>query len=107
MAALPEKPELDEVRTMLAERVQGWFDEKYREGLEEGLEQARAREKKLLRRLAARKFDAETAARLSELLDGLAVPDQLEEVGAWILECETGADLLERTERMVRRGDFR
>ena len=123
---LPPMPELEEVKTMLAERVDEWFDEAREKGLKagleegreigieegrkegreegrkEGIEQVRAEERALLCRLAARKFDAETAERLSGLLDQLTDPDRLAEVGEWIIECGTGADLLDCVGRVVR-----
>ena len=70
-------------------------------GLERGLERGRAEERALLCRQAARKFDTETAERLSGLLERLADPERLAEVGDWIIECGTGADLLERAGRLV------
>ena len=54
---LPPMPRLEEVQTMLAERVKEWTEEWFREGLEQG----RAEERVLLCRMTARKFDAETA----------------------------------------------
>ncbi len=50
----------------------------------------------MLCRQAARKFDAATVERLSGVLNGLADPERLGEVGEWIIECETGAELLDR-----------
>ena len=88
-------------------RVQEWYDEAHEKGLKAGLakgvEQVRAEERALLCRLAARKFDAETAERLSELLDALAAADRLAEIGECIIDCNTGADLLQRAERMTPR----
>ena len=85
---------------MLAERAKEWTEQWLREGreqgLEKGLERGRAEERALLCRLAARKFDAETAERLSGLLDRLSDPEPLAEVGDWIIECRTGADLIDR-----------
>ena len=53
-----------------------------------------------MRRLAARRFDAETAKRLAELLAGVDDdPDRLAEVGEWIVVCATGAELLNRCSR--------
>ena len=121
--SLPRVPELEEVQTMLAERVQEWYDEAHEKGLKagmakgveqgiqqgiargiaQGIERVRGEERALLCRLAARKFDAETAERLSELLDGLTATDRLAEIGECIIDCNTGADLLERTHRMTRR----
>ena len=86
---------------MLAESAKEWTEQWLREGREEGLERGRAEERALLRRLAARKFDAETAERLSGLLERLTDPERLAEVGDSIIECGTGADLLERTARLV------
>ena len=78
---------------MLEEQVQEWTRQWFEEGREQG-------QRALLRRQAAWKFDAETAERLSELLDGLSNPERLVEVGEWIIECETGAELLDRAGRV-------
>ena len=98
---------------MLAESVKEWTEQWLREGREQGLEQGlergreqglergRAEERALLCRLAARKFDTETAERLSGVLERLADPERLAEVGDWIIECGTGADLLDRAGRLV------
>ena len=109
--SLARMPELEEVQTMLAERVQEWYDEAHdkglkagiEQGIEQGIERSRAQARALLCRLAARKFDAGTAERLSGLLDGLVAADRLAEIGECIIDCYTGADLLERTHRMTRR----
>ena len=99
---------------MLAERAKEWTEQWLREGREQGLEQGReqgielglergrAEERVLLCRLASRKFGAETGERLSGLVARLTDPDQLAEVGDWIIECGTGAELLDRTERLAR-----
>ena len=93
---------------MPAESVKEWPEQWLREGREQGLEQGReqglerglergrAEERALLCRQAARKFDAETAARLAGLLDRLTDPERLAEVGEWIIECGTGAELIDR-----------
>ena len=91
-AALERATELEEVRTMLEEQVQEWT----RQWFEEGREQGRAEERALLCRLTARKFGTDTAERLSGVLNGLADPERLAEVGEWIAECETSAELLGR-----------
>ena len=96
-ATLERAAELEEVRTMLEEQVQEWTKQWFEEGREEGREQG---QRALLRRQAARKFDAEAAERLSELLNGLSNPERLAEIGEWIIECETGAELLERAGRV-------
>ena len=69
-------------------------------GIERGMERGRAEERaRLYHRLAARKFGAETAQRLSELLGRIPDDGPAAEVGEWIIECETGAELLDRAER--------
>ena len=65
-------------------------------GLERGLEHGRAEERALLCRQAARKFDDDTAQRLAVLLERTADPDRLAQAGDWIIECATGAELLDR-----------
>ena len=110
---LGREAELEEIRTMLEEQVREWtrqwFEEGRQEGREEGrglgIEQGRAEERALLCRLTARKFDAGTAERLSGVLNGLADPERLAEVGEWIIECETGAELLDRAGRTSRAPD--
>ena len=73
------------------------------QGIQQGIERVRAEERTLLCRLAARKFDAGTAERLSGLLDGLTGADRLAEIGECIIDCDTGTDLLARAHRMTRR----
>ena len=67
-----------------------------REGQARGLAEAFTRERQLLHRLALRKYDADVAGRLAELLDGIAVPERLADVGDWIIDCDDGEDLLAR-----------
>ncbi len=66
------------------------------EGREQGRSEARAEERALLRRQAARRFGADAAARLSAFLDGVDDAGQLAEVGDWIVDCASGAELAER-----------
>ena len=75
--------------------------EGFEQGVERGIEQEMQRQRALLSRQAARKFDAETAARLSELLQRVSDPDQFVDVGDAIIECGTGAALLARARRMT------
>ena len=84
------------LRALTEEQVQEWtrqwFEEGREEGREQGLEHGISQgQRALLRRQAARKFDAEAAERLSELLNGLSNPERLAEIGEWIIECETGS----------------
>ena len=79
-------PRLEEVRTMLEETVREWTADWVAEGHEQGLEQGRAEERALLCRLAAA---------LAEVAD----PEWLAEVGDWIIQCGTAAELLDRVAR--------
>ena len=92
-------------RTTLEERrdqqIEQWVDECIQHGIQRGREQGLAEERRLLCRQAGRKFGVETAGRLSGLLDGLTAPEPLAEVGEWIIDCDTGEDLLDRTSRMI------
>lgn len=73
----------------------------FEQGREQGIEQELRRQRALLARQAARKFDAETAARLSDLLQRVSAPDRFVDVGDAIIECATGAGLLARARRMA------
>ncbi len=96
---------LEEVRSMLAESVRewtaDWVAEGREQGLKEGVEQGIEQERRLLCRQAARKFRAETAPRLSALLQRLTDQERLAQVGEWIIECETEDELLERVRNVV------
>ena len=101
--------QLEEMRTMLAETVhewtKDWVAQGREEGREQGREQGRAEERRLLCRLAARKFDAGAAARLATALSDVADPERLAQVGEWIIECETAADLIARILDKTSAGD--
>ena len=92
----------DDVEAYYAARLEAWREEDRAEGREqgwtEGREQGRAEgQRALLRRQAAMKFDAETAAGLAELLDGVTDQEVFDAVLAAIVECDTPAGVLERT----------
>ena len=81
-----------------------WFEEHdaqvHAEGREQGLAQGRRLglaegTMRTLRRMAATRFDAQTAGRLSALLRSVDV-DRLDDVGDLMLVCETAGELLER-----------
>ena len=65
------------------------------EGRAEGVAAGVERQRTLLCRQAERKFGAETAAQLSRRLEGVADADALGLVGERIIDCDTGAGLLE------------
>ena len=91
---------LEEVRTMLAETVrewtEQWVEQGIEQGLERGIEQGRAEERALLCRQAARKFEAAAGQQLAAALAAVTDPDRLAEVGDWIIECGTAAELFAR-----------
>ena len=99
MSEQPSRPQPEDVQAMLAERVNEWFDEAEDKGFKRGIERGRAAERALLCRIAARKFDAETAERLAETLERVASPGDLAKVGEAIIDCDTGAVLLDRVSR--------
>ena len=81
---------------LLRSQRRRWYERGLEHGHERGLEHGRAEERALLCRQAARKFDDDTAQRLAVLLEQTADPDRLAQAGVWIIECETGAELLDR-----------
>ena len=78
------------------------------EGIEQGIEQQRARGVARLRRQTAIKFGARTAERLSGLLAAAVADERLDRMGDrvsdWIVECEQGEDLLSRVSALVGNG---
>ena len=98
-------PRLEEVRTMLEENVREWTAEWVAEGREQGREEGREEERTLLCRMAARKFDAAAAQELAAALAEVTDADRLAEVGDWIIECGTAADLLARLPDVRRSAD--
>ena len=81
----------EETMMALAKRVQEWEAEWHRQGLERGLEA----ERELLCRMAARKFGAAAGDALARLLAGISDPDRLAVIGERIIDCGTGAELIE------------
>ena len=61
-----------------------------------GLAQGREHQRTLLRGMAARRFGAETAARLAPLLADIRDNEGLAQVGEWIVDCADGAELIAR-----------
>lgn len=98
--SLPSLESLMEEPTMLAETLIEWEELKISEGLERGLERGREEERQLLRRLASRRFGSDTADALRPLLDPLRDAERLAAVGTLIVDCGTGAELLEGARRL-------
>ena len=85
-----------EMPTLMDARAMEWEERVLERGREQGIAQGRAEERALLRRQAERRFGAETARQVSELLAEVSDAEDLLEAGDWILECRTGGELLER-----------
>lgn len=85
----PESGDWSEDRTMLYETVKEWTVQWRAEGRAE-----------VMRRQAARKFGAMTANRLAEELERVHDSERVVEVGGWLIECESGEELLDRVKRM-------
>ena len=89
--------------TLMEARLQEWRDSAVEQGVQQGMQQGMRqgvrqgvqRQKDLLRRQAERRFDAETARRLSGLLQSVDA-DRLIDVGDWIVDCASGDELLGR-----------
>ena len=79
------------------ERAKELRDQVHRDGVRQGLEQGRIRERALLvRRFATRKFGAETAERLTRILEDRADAERIDEVFDAIIDCDSGAELFAR-----------
>ena len=124
-AELPAVRTLEGVRMTLEERLAEWPKQWLHEGIEqgreqgmregveqgmkEGVEQGLAHERALLRRQVASRFGAQTAERLTRVLADITDPEDLAEVGEWLVRCETGSEFLARVDPEAaggnRRGD--
>jgi hypothetical protein len=98
--SIPEVQDLAEMHSMLAERVmewtQQWKEEGLQQGLQEGLQQGLAAERALLLRLARKRFGEACAQALAPLLEGRDNPEDLAEIGEWIVTYDTDDALLAR-----------
>ena len=84
--------------TPLEARAREWPREWLAEGREEGQEEGQLA---MLRRLASRRFGAATAEALVSALAGNGGAARLE-AAEFVLDCETGAELLDRVNRKPR-----
>ena len=89
----------DDVEAYYAARLEAWREEDRAEGREQGRAEG---QRESLRKYAAMKFDAEMAASLAELLDGVTDQEVFDTVLAAIVECDTPAGVLERTAEVCR-----
>ena len=77
------------------------FEQGIERGVEQGAQQGGAR---LIGRLAALKFGAETAERLTGLLEDHSTQEDLDRVGEWVLQCGDGDELLSRVSSLLKGG---
>ena len=71
------------------ERAKELRDQVHRDGFRQGLGL-------VVRRLATRKFGAETAERLTRILEDVADAERIDEVVDAIIDCDSGAELVAR-----------
>ena len=87
---------LEEVLEMLETEPRTWADRIRDEGREQGREQGLERERKLLLRLARVRFGDTLERSMATLLEPITDADRLEEIGEWLLVCESGEAFLAR-----------
>jgi len=85
---------LDKVLDMLEDETLTWADRMRAEGRDEGRREGLAGERKLLLRLARIRFGEALAGSLAAPLEQIADTDRLENVGEWLLNCDSGDALL-------------
>ena len=112
MAQVNRMENPDDVEAFYRTRAQVWEEERRAEGRVEGRAEGRAEgrvmgQRESMRRQAAMKFDAETAARLGAVLEGVTNQEVFDGVLAALLECDTPSDLLERAAEARRRTNGR
>ena len=67
--------------------------DRFQQGMDELVQKGRAQ---VIQRMADRKFGEETAGRLTDLLDELSGPEDIDKVTAALLECATGDEFIDR-----------
>ena len=92
----PEDVNLEDMAMSLEERVAQWRKPYIEQGRAEGISLGMEHERRLLRRLAATRFDSATADRLAVVIGAESNPQRLEEVGEAIVRCATGGELLRK-----------
>ena len=102
---LPELVNVREAGIMMQQVMDDWTVKWREEGRIEGRAEGRVEgrvegQAAVICRQAARKFGRETADRLAEQLEGIPDPERLGEVSEWILECDSGEELLARVARL-------
>ena len=97
LKAFERTGELGTMGSLLGERIDQAVDKSRAEGLAEGLAKGMEEgQRAMLLRLAARRFDADTAKRLEELLAATDDPDHLAAIGDHVIDSDDGEELLSR-----------
>ena len=86
--------EVGPVTSRLEESIDAAFARARSEGIEQGIERARAEERVRLCRMASLKFGAAAAEDMAALLPGVSGPDNLREVGECLMQSGTADELL-------------
>ena len=116
MAQVNRMENPDDIEAFYRTRAQVWEEERRAEGRVEGRVEGREAgraegrvmgQRESLRRHAAMKFDAQTAARLGAVLEGVTDQEVFDGVLAALVECDTPSDLLERVAEVRRRSNGR
>ena len=98
-AVMPTRT-LEELKMTLLERVAEWPKQWLQQGIDQGL----ARERALLRRQAALRFGEEAAVRASLALERIADPEGLAAAGDWIVQADSGDELVARLMQIAPEG---
>ena len=98
-AAFPSFEELEQEKQEMATILQAHWANLRAAERESGRELGRADER--IRRQAALKFGPGAADRLAAHLAGLTTREDLDRVGDWIVECESGDELLLRLQSIA------
>ena len=86
-----------------AEWPEQWLRQGRREGVAEGRREGVARERSLLRRLAALRFDDAVGGRIGALVAEVEDWDRLAAVGELIVAADSGTELVEGAAGLLRR----
>ena len=105
LRAAAETGGLKAMGSVLARRIDEYIETSIEAGVDARVQAALLeRERAMLSRQAARKFGAETGARLAALLADVADPERLAEIGDRAFDCADGAELLARAREGADRG---
>ena len=81
--------------------IEQGIEQGIKQGIKQGIEQAIQAERTAFMRQIRRRFGDASTERLAVLLSQIHDPEQLADVGEWIVECDTGEALLERVRAIV------